>query len=266
MVVHAPLFAGACGDAAGAVPMRATSSSSGSSTRNSKRRPLEALRMRTGEAPCRGARFLESDGPAAARPGEATRGVDRSFNPEMALEWQVMHGAKLVANWDPARGRPTWYALVPRDDGTIAAAVTAGRLSDGVADTPLNVDGNQIAVEKLGRPGALLAVRAGETLIFGSTRDELLRAMRSLPSGHTALPTATGRADPQEAAPAGPGAPFESGAIFVLDPTRLATEPTLPLPAGSLESCFAGSPARAARETGPRGRLPRPRFLDARAT
>ena len=69
------------------------------------------------------------------------------FNPEMAHEWQVMHGAKLVANWDPARGRPTWYALVPRDDGTIAAAVTAGRLSDGVADTPLNVDGNQIAVE-----------------------------------------------------------------------------------------------------------------------
>jgi hypothetical protein len=152
----------------------------------------------------------------------------------------VMHGAKLVANWDPAHGRPTWYALVPRDDGTIAAAVTAGRLSDGVADTPLNVDGNQIAVERLGRPGALLAARAGETLIFGSTRDELLRAMRSLPSGHTPLPTATGRADPEEAALAGPGAPFGSGAIFDLDPIRLATEPTLPLPARAAGELLRG--------------------------
>ena len=81
--------------------------------------------------------------PAAALAGwkRATRGsgqlgkpleaVIAMFNPEMAEEWRVMHDAELHFDLGAADGKVRWYAVVPRDDGTLSAAVTAMRLTDG---------------------------------------------------------------------------------------------------------------------------------------
>ena len=90
------------------------------------------------------------------------------------------------------------------------------RLSDGASEAPVDFAGNRIAVERLGRPGAALAARAGNTLIVGSSRDELVRAARNLAEG--------GRRS--SAAPARSGKPLPSGAGFVLDVSRLASEST----------------------------------------
>ena len=156
---------------------------------------------------------------AAARPprelGKPLEALIACFNPEMSGEWRVMHGARLAVNWDEARGLPSWHALVPRDDGTIAAAVAAMRLSDGASEAPVDFAGKRIAVERLGRPGSPLAARAGDTLLFGSSRNELLRAVRNLADGKARPP----------AAPAAAKKPLLSGASFVLDASRLASEP-----------------------------------------
>jgi hypothetical protein len=172
---------------------------------------------------------------AAARPplelGKPLEALIASFNPEMASEWHVVHGARLAVNWDAAHGRLAWYALVPRDDGTIAAAVAATRLSEGASETSLDFAGKHVAVERLGRPGAAVAAQAGDTLIFGSSREELLRVVQSLAMGKTALPAAPGRGPAEEVVPAGSGEPLRSGLGFVLDGSRLAAEPGLPPPA-----------------------------------
>ena len=93
---------------------------------------------------------------SAARPplelGKPLEALIASFNPDMASEWRVVHGARLAVNWDAAHGRPTWYALVPRDDGTIAAAVAAARLSEGASETAVDFAGKRIAVERLAGP------------------------------------------------------------------------------------------------------------------
>jgi hypothetical protein len=99
------------------------------------------------------------------------------FNPEMSHEWRVLHAAELCVNWDGADGRPRWHATVPKDDGTVAAAVTALRMTDGSTEPAIVIEGSEIGVERLGRPGAFLAAQVGDTVMFGSTRDELLRAI-----------------------------------------------------------------------------------------
>jgi hypothetical protein len=168
---------------------------------------------------------------AAARPprdlGKPLEAFIAFFNPEMTDEWRVMHGARLAVSWDAAHGRPSWHALVPRDDGTIAAAVAAMRLSEGAAEPVVDLAGSPIAVERLGRPGAALAARAGDTLIFGSSREELVRATRNLAGAKGGSPQAPGS-----------GKPLLSGASVVLDGSRLASEPGQPMPV----------PARAAAE------------------
>ncbi len=170
-----------------------------------------------------GAMAAWKSAPGPARDlGKPLEALIAFFNPEMANEWRVMHGARLFVNWDAARGRPAWNALVPGDDGTIAAAVTSARLSDGGSEPSLEFAGNQIAVERLGRSGASVAARAGEALVLGSSRDELGRAIRSL---------AAGGDRPEEAGLAGSGEPLDSGVSFALDASRLASERSLPVAA-----------------------------------
>ena len=133
---------------------------------------------------------------AAARPrlelGKPLEALIASFNPEMASEWRVVHGARLAVNWDAAHGRLAWHALVPRDDGTIAAAVAATRLSEGASEASLDFAGKRVAVERLGRPGSAVAAHAGDTLIFGSSRAELLRGVQTLASGDDGFASASG--------------------------------------------------------------------------
>jgi hypothetical protein len=174
---------------------------------------------------------------AAARPprelGKPLEALIALFNPEMSREWRVMHGVRVAVNWDAARARPAWHAVIPQDDGTIAAAVAAMRLSEGAGERAFDFRGKPIAVERLGLPGATLAARAGDSLIFGSSRDELVRAARLLAGSKAGLP----------AVPVS-GKPLLSGASFALDVGRLAREPAPPLPARALAELLRGLSCR----------------------
>ena len=156
------------------------------------------------------------EGDALGKPLEA---VIAFFNPEMATEWRTMHQAELVVNWDQTHGRACWHAIVPRDDGTLAAGITASRLSDGDDDAPIDFMGEKVAVARLGRPGSLLAAQRGDALAFGTTRDELLRAVER--AAHRAA---------RPARDSVPNEPLESGLGFVLDVSRLPLGQSGPLP------------------------------------
>ena len=169
--------------------------------------------------------------PAAALAGwkRATRGpnplgkpfeaVIAVFNPEMAQEWRVMHDAELCVDLGSADGKARWYAVVPRDDGTISAAVTAMRLTAGSTEPSLTDLGKEMEVERLGPAGAAVSARTGDRLVFGGTREELLRGLRRnwVLSAIVAAPQVTRRIS------AIPGREnrVESGLIFDLDPGRL---------------------------------------------
>ena len=172
--------------------------------------------------------------------GKPVEALIALFNPEMAAEWRVMHGAQVTVNWDAARSRPAWCAIVPGDNGTLAAAIAAARLSDGASEAPLDLGGSQIAVERLGRPGASLAACAGTTLIFGSSRDELLRAAKSSSKSANARLTATDGGRAAHAMPASADKPIDSGVSFILDASRLASEPSLPQPARATAELLRG--------------------------
>ena len=100
------------------------------------------------------------------------------FNPEMVREWRVLHEAKLHLGLDPDTGKPRWSLVVPRDDGTIAALVTALRLSGGNEEAPLE-SSERIAVQRLGGPGAAVAARSQRGLVLAGSRTDLERAVVS---------------------------------------------------------------------------------------
>ena len=125
-----------------------------------------------------------------------------------------MDGALLVANWNAAGGGPRWHAIVPRDDGTVAAAVAASRLSDGGREPALTFLGKPIAVTRLGRPGATLSAQPGDAVIFGNTRDELLRAALRLTHGKMSSPGRTGTDRLERTLLLGSAMPVESGVTF----------------------------------------------------
>jgi hypothetical protein len=151
--------------------------------------------------------------------GKPLEAVIAFFNPDMATEWRVLDGTLLVVNWDEPHRRPRWFAIVPRDDGTLAAGLTASRLSEGADEPPLAHAGQQIAVTRLGRPGTPLAAHSGDMTILGTTPDELRRALER------------SARQPLEPFPApGPNGRFDSGASFVLAPGRLPDGQSAPLP------------------------------------
>jgi hypothetical protein len=111
--------------------------------------------------------------------GKPLEAVIAMFNPEMAQEWRVMDDAELCLDLGSVDGKARWYALVPHDDGTLSAAVTAMRLTSGAAEAPAG-ESEGIAVERLGPAGAAVSARTGDMLILGSTREELLRGLRRI--------------------------------------------------------------------------------------
>ena len=99
-------------------------------------------------------------------------------NPEMVREWRAWHEAELHLDLDPADGSPRWFAVVPRDDGTMACALTAMRLTYP-EEQLLEKKGAEISVARLGRSGVPVACQVGPTLILGSSRAELVRGLQA---------------------------------------------------------------------------------------
>ena len=59
-----------------------------------------------------------------------------ALNPPMARELKILDGAELLVGFAP--GGPTrWQAVVPNDDGSLAAMATALALTDGAREDPL---------------------------------------------------------------------------------------------------------------------------------
>ena len=71
----------------------------------------------------------------------------------MAHEWRSLDEAEIRVGAEAGTGELGWSAVIPRDDGTVAAGVTAMRLTY-TDERPLVVDGRQIPVARPGRPGA----------------------------------------------------------------------------------------------------------------
>jgi hypothetical protein len=173
--------------------------------------------------------------PAAALAGwkRATRGtaglgkpleaVIAAFNPEMAAEWSVLDAAELSVDLSASDGHPRWHLIVPRDNGTIAAAITALRLTDGADEEVLKVGALSPAVERIGPPGGMVAARTASVVLVGSSRDELARVLHIVASGRAdPSPPANGFDDKSDAIArhqsAGPGV------VFDLAPDRLAPD------------------------------------------
>jgi hypothetical protein len=136
------------------------------------------------------------------RLGKSTEAVISFFNPEMIPEWKVLHGAECRLGIDPDKGTRLWSLVVPGDDGTFAALITALRLTGGDQEAPA-ADGKP-AVERLGGPGAAVGTRRGpgREVTLASSRAALEQAV---PRPADLLPLA--------------GA-LESGLVFRVDPGR----------------------------------------------
>ena len=126
------------------------------------------------------------------------------FNPEMIPEWKVLHGAEYRLGFDPEKAAARWSLVVPGDDGTFAALITALRLTGGDHEAPL-ADGT-LAVERLGGPGAAVGVRRepAKGVALASSRAVLEGAGLDPPE----LPALADT--------------LESGLVFQVDPGRLA--------------------------------------------
>jgi hypothetical protein len=136
--------------------------------------------------------------------GKPIEAMIAMFNPDMVPEWRVLDGAELQLGFDPGDGSPRWFAIVPHDDGTVAAAITAARLTYP-DDEPLREEGRETPVARLGRSGVPLAVQVGSRLTLGSSRAELLRGIHCSPASFD------------------PGHPIDSGLFFRLDAKRMTT-------------------------------------------
>ncbi len=150
-----------------------------------------------------------------AQLGKPLEAVISFFNPEMVREWSVFHEARFQLGFDPATGAARWRLTVPGDDGTLAALITAMRLSGGSNEAP--VGNGMITVNRLGGPGAAVAVRGARGVVLASSRAEL---DRGLPPGETG-PSARLEAMGLKGVAGVPAADPDSGLVFRIEPGRL---------------------------------------------
>jgi hypothetical protein len=160
-----------------------------------------------------------------AQLGKPLEAVIALFNPDMVPEWRVMHAAELSVDLGASDGARHWFAVVPHDDGTISAAITAKRLTDGGEEALLVREGVETPVERIGPPGSIVASRIGETLVFAGSRADLIRGVSRL---QAARPAETANTLGQTvhgatyvAWPAGLGEQLVCGLAFEIDPAHL---------------------------------------------
>lgn len=110
--------------------------------------------------------------------GKAAEAAVAALNPRMVPELATLDASAFVLDFAAEDGRPSWSFSVPRDDGTLAAFATAMALTDGASEPP--IEGTPI--DRLGPPGSALMARPGESIVIGSSRDALPRALERLPA------------------------------------------------------------------------------------
>ncbi|SIO66640.1 hypothetical protein SAMN05444166_8162 [Singulisphaera sp. GP187] len=99
---------------------------------------------------------------------KASEAAIAALNPGMIREFRRFDGAQIGLGLDPEAGHLRWYVVAPKDDGALAALTTAMTLTDGGPDSPYL----DMRVDRLGRPGAPLALRIpGKVAIAGSRAD-----------------------------------------------------------------------------------------------
>lgn len=139
-------------------------------------------------------------------PGKAIEALIASFNPEMVREWRSMDGAEVRIGMAPSTGEVEWAVLVPHDDGTLAAGVTAIRLTNP-EDPPIEAGDGSIPVARIGRSGVPMACQIGGSVVVAGSRAWLERG--------AAIVRARG-------GPASDSAEqIDSGLVFRLEPARL---------------------------------------------
>jgi hypothetical protein len=145
--------------------------------------------------------------------GKPTEALIALFNREMAPEWRCLDDAEVRIGPEPASGELGWFVVIPRDDGTLAAAITAMHLTYP-DDRPVPVDGAMKPVARLGRSGFPLACNIGPAIVVASSRDRLEQGVAIARERR-----------PPAAAKKGAGLPGDrdSGTVFHLEPERLAT-------------------------------------------
>jgi hypothetical protein len=144
------------------------------------RQAAEVLRLfKGGRAPDPAAALTawKRANPGSSRLGKPLEAVIALANPGMVGEWRSLHEAELHLDLDPADGSPRWFAIVPRDEGTVAAALTAMRLSYPEGE-PIRENGRLIPVARITRSDVPVACQDGPTLILGSSRAELVRGLQ----------------------------------------------------------------------------------------
>jgi hypothetical protein len=157
---------------------------------------------------------------ASAQLGKPLEAVIALGNPEMAREWRVLDGAELHLGLGPAAGAPHWFAFIPADDGTAAAAITASRLTYPDLE-PIDEAGRATPVARLGRSGVPVASSFGQTLVVASSRTDLRRGVACL--GRARRPTP--RTPEGATASAGAAGTLDSGIVFRLVPGRITIPP-----------------------------------------
>ena len=91
-------------------------------------------------------------------------------NPATVQELKTFDGTEASFTCDPTEGRIRWHAIVPHDDGTLAALVTALALTDGAREVPLG----SIAVDRLGRPGSPVTAQVQQRFVVAGDRKSVV--------------------------------------------------------------------------------------------
>lgn len=169
------------------------------------------------DSPAAVAAAWKRSAPASAQLSKPAEAVIAVFNREMAGEWHALDGTELRAGIDARTGAFAWAVTIPHDDGTVAAAITAMRLSYP-EDQAIESAGHRWPVARLGRPGLPLACQDGPLIVVASSRELLGHAMEQ---AHTAPPS------PRQ--PASSPSAMTSGTHFVITPDRFTASGKAPL-------------------------------------
>jgi hypothetical protein len=144
--------------------------------------------------------------------GKRIEAVISFFNPEMVREWAVLHEARLELDFDVTAPSPRFRMFVPRDDGTLAALLTALRLSGGSSEPPL--ESGKAAVLRLGGPGSAVATLLDPGAAKCRSSGLIVASSRADLEG-PGLARADARSLPPAESP-------DSGFVFQVEPGRLS--------------------------------------------